>query len=352
MRIAQIATVDTPVRRDHSGSIEQHVWLLARELTAMGHEVTTFGAAGGEVAGSFVATLPGTYGENGAPEDWRICEVLNIGLALERAEEFDVIHSHGYLLGLPFDPLVPTPMAHTLHIHPYDDSLRLRAMYPRACITAISRFQWDEAPEPPPAAIIPHGVDEAQFTFRAEPEDYVCYLGRFIPDKGALTAIRTARTLGLRLVLAGQRNDYFDEVIAREVDGRGVEYIGAVAGAERDRLLGAARALLYPIEAPEPFGLVQVEAMMCGTPVVAMRLGAVPEIVDENVTGCTADDAAEFAAQIPRALTLDRTRIHETARRRFSAATMAREYERLYANLAPAQHPIRRSTEHFPPTHP
>ena len=334
MRIAQIATVDTPVRRDHSGSIEQHVWLLARELTAMGHEVTTFGAAGSEVAGRFVATLPGTYGENDAPEDWRICEVLNIGRALERADEFDAIHSHGYLLGLPFDALVRTPMTHTLHIHPYDDSVRMRAMYPRACITAISRFQWSEAPEPPPAAIIPHGVDEAQFTFRAEPGDYVCHLGRFIPDKGVLTAIRAARALGLRLLLAGQRNEYFDAVISPEVDGRNVEYIGAVTGAERDRLLGGARALLYPIEAPEPFGLVQVEAMMCGTPVVAMRLGAVPEIVDENVTGCTAGDAAEFAMQIPRALALDRKRIHETALRRFSAAAMAREYAALYARIA------------------
>src|SRR5207244_1765257 len=105
--------------------------------------------------------------------------------------------------------------------------------------------------------VIHHGIDAEQFTFRAKPADYVCFLGRFIQDKGALTGIRAARELGLRLLLAGPRNEYFDERVAPEVDGRLVEYIGPVTGGERDRLLGGARALLYPIEAPEPFGLVQ-----------------------------------------------------------------------------------------------
>jgi glycosyltransferase involved in cell wall biosynthesis len=333
MRIAQISTVDTPVRRDHSSSVEQLSWILARELTAMGHDVTTFGAAGSTVAGNFCETLPGTYGENGSPEDWRLCEWINIARALEHSREFDVIHSHGYLLGLPFDAHVSTPMVHTLHIHPYDDSLRLRAMFPNAKIVGISHFQWSEIPDIPPIAIIPHGIDVEQFTFRAAPSDYLAFLGRFIPDKGVLTAIRSARSLGIPLKLAGPRNDYFDEVIAKEVDGRNVEYVGAVTGDSRDSFLGAAQALLYPIEAPEPFGLVQIEAMMCGTPVVATRIGAVPEIVDDGVTGFTASDPGDFISQIPRAIALQRATVRSTAEGRFSATAMAKAHAALYESL-------------------
>ena len=333
MRIAQVSTVDTPVRREHSGSIEQMVWLLDRELRRLGHEVTVFGAAGSEVGGTFIETLPGTYAENGAPDDWRLCEMINLSRALERSGDFDVVHCHAYLWSLPFEALCRAPMVHTLHLHPYDDFLRLRAMWPHACVTAISKFQWSATPDLPPAAVIHHGIDAEQFTFREKPDDYVCFLGRFVPDKGALTAIRTARELGLRLLLAGPRNEYFDTCIAPEVDGRLVEYIGSVTGAERDRLLGGARALLYPIEAPEPFGLVQVEAMMCGTPVVATGLGAVPEIVEDGVTGCIAENAAAFPAHTTRALTLDRTRIRTLAEQRFSAGHMAREYAALYSRI-------------------
>ena len=333
MRIAQIATVDTPVRREHSGSIEQHVWLLARELTALGHEVTTFGAPGSEVAGQFVATLPGTYAENGAPEDWRICEIINIARALERAADFDVMHSHGYLLALSFDRLVRTPLVHTLHIHPYENSVAMRALFPGACVTGISHFQWSETPHLPIAAIIPHGVDSSQFTLRTGPGEYLAYLGRFIPDKGPLTAIRVARKLGIPLRLAGARNEYFDERLAPEIDGELVRYVGTVTGVERDRFLGGASALLYPLEAPEPFGLVQIEAMMCGTPVVAMKLGAVAEIVEDGVTGFSAGTPQDFAGKIAPALALDRARIRETAGRRFSAVAMARAYAELYERI-------------------
>jgi glycosyltransferase involved in cell wall biosynthesis len=117
--------------------------------------------------------------------------------------------------------------------------------------------------------------------FRPEAEDYVCFLGRFTPDKGPLAAVAAARELGLRLLLAGPRSDYFTRRVEPLVDGRGVEYVGPVAGQTRDRLLGGARALLYPIRQPEPFGLVPVEAMMCGTPVAAVRLGGA-EIVEEG----------------------------------------------------------------------
>jgi glycosyltransferase involved in cell wall biosynthesis len=341
MRIAQLSTVGTPVRREGSDSIESLVWLLSRELTRLGHEVTVFAAAGSEVEGELVATLPGPYGMAGSPDDWQLCEWINLGRAVEQSGRFDVLHSHAYLWGLPLQGLARAPLVHTLHVCPYEEEARLWSLVPDAPVTALSRYQWSAFPQLRPAAVIPHGVDPDQFTFRPKPQDYVCFLGRFIPGKGPREAVAAARAVGVRLLLAGPRNDYFREHVEPLVDGRSVEYIGFVNGPARDRLLGEARALLYPLQAPEPFGLVQVEAMMCGTPVVARRIGAVPEIIDEGVTGYTAESMDDFAAGMMRAFALDRRRVRDWAEARFSARRMAQQYAEVYQHLASAWRPPR-----------
>jgi glycosyltransferase involved in cell wall biosynthesis len=333
MRIGQIATLSTPVRREGSDSIESLVWLLSRELTALGHEVTVFACAGSEPFGELVATLPGPYASSGSPDNWQLCEWINLCRAVEESERFDVLHSHAYLWGLPLARLARAPMVHTLHTSPYEDEVRLRSLFRNACVTAISHCQWQAHPELRPVAVIPHGIDSAQFTFRPEPEDYVCFLGRFIPGKGVLQAVEVARRLGLRLLLAGRANEYYHQHVAPLVDGHTVEYAGYLRGAERDRLLGGARTLLYPLQAPEPFGLVQVEAMMCGTPVVGMRIGAVPEVIDEGVTGYTAGSMEEFREQVVRSFALDRRRVRARAEELFSARRMAQEYVAVYERL-------------------
>jgi glycosyltransferase involved in cell wall biosynthesis len=334
VRIAQISTLSTPVRRDGSDSIESLVWLLTRELAELGHEVTVFAAAGSETCGELVTTLPGPYGTAGSPNDWQLCEWINLARAVAESGRFDVLHSHAYLWGLPLQALCRAPLVHTLHVSAYEEEARLCTLFPTARITAISHYQWSSFPEFRPAVVIPHGVDPAQFSFRAEPEDYLCYLGRFIPGKGPLRAVAIARALGLRLLIAGPPNSYFRENIQPRVDGRSVVYAGQVNATERDKLLGGARALLYPLEAPEPFGLVMVEAMMCGTPVAAVGLGAVPEVIDEGVTGYYGQDVEQLIARLPQVLELDRSAVRRRAEQRFSGRRMAEQYAELYARVA------------------
>ena len=337
MRIAHVSTLSAPVRRETGGSVESLIWLLTRELVRLGHEVTVFGCAGSECDGKLVMTMPGPYGAKGTFDDWQLCEWVNLACAVERSSEFDVIHTHAYLWGLPLGRMSQAPMAHTLHIVPDENHALLWRQYPDANVTAISQHQWSEFPDLKPAAIIPHGVDVSEFTLREKPDDYLFYLGRFVSGKGPLHAIAAAKALGIRLVLAGPENPYFREHVRPLVDGRQVEYAGFVSGASRDKLLGGARALVYPIQHPEAFGLVLVEAMLCGTPVAAVRVGAVPEIVEEGVTGSMADGMGDFSKAVLRALECDRRRVRERAEQRFSAGEMARAYVRLYEQLSEGQ---------------
>jgi glycosyltransferase involved in cell wall biosynthesis len=334
MRIAQVSTLSAAVGRETGGSVESLVWLLTRELTRLGHEVTVFGCAGSECDGRLVATLPGPYGAKGAYDDWQLCEWVNLCRAVERSRDFDVLHAHAYLWGLPLGPMAQSPLVHTLHIVPDQNHALLWRSHSGAHVTAISQQQWSEFPDLKPAAIVPHGVDTVEFSFQERPEDYLLYLGRFVSGKGPLHAIATAKALGLRLVLAGPENAYFREHVRPLVDGRQVEYIGFVSGAARSRLLGGARALLYPIQYPEAFGLVLVEAMLCGTPVAAVGIGAVPEIVEDGVTGIMASGISGFAHSVQRATKLDRRRVRARAEARFSAAQMARSYASLYERVA------------------
>lgn len=335
MRIAQISTLSAPVAEHSTGSVESWLWLLTRELLRRGHEVSVFGAATSHVPSGarLVATQPGNYGANGGLDDWYLCEWLNLCRAVERSGEFDVLHSHAYLWGLPLSSMARAPLVHTTHIVPDDNTMKLWREYPHAHVTAISRQQWSAYPQFTPGAIIHHGVDAEQFPFSEEPGDYVCYLGRFVSSKGPKQAIAIARKAGVPLVMAGPRNDYFKEHIEPLVDGTSVRYAGFVKAAERAALLRGARALLYPIQYPESFGLVLLEAMFCGTPVAAMRIGAVAELVDEGVTGWSAGTTEELVSALDQCFALDRKNVRRRAEERFSVQMMARQYEAYYEQV-------------------
>jgi len=333
MRIAQVSTLASVVRQNAYGSVESLIWLLTRELTRRGHQVTVFGVAGSEVDGEVVATLPGPYGEQDSLEDWHLCEWVNLCQAVQQSGRFDILHSHAYLWGLPLEPLSEAPMVHTMHIVPEEDSARLWARSPNACVTAVSQHQWSAFSHLRPAAVIPHGVDATQFTMQPTPSDYVCYLGRFAEGKGACAAIAAARAAGVRLLMAGPTSPYFREKVQPLIDGRSVEYVGPVKGADRDKLLGGAKALVYPIEYPESFGLVLAEAMLCGTPVAATRLGAVPEIINEGVTGFSVESLGQMPEAIVKCFSLDRQRVRQVAGDMFSIERMADGYLHVFEQV-------------------
>ena len=336
MRIAQISTMSAPVREESSGSVEAFVWLLARELVRFGHQVTVFGTADSDVSCKLVGTQAGAYGSDGAISDWQLCEWLNICRAVEQSGEFDVLHSHAYLWGLPLSRISRAPLVHTTHIVPDENTAKLRSLYPEAHVSAISHHQWSSFPHLQPEAVIHHGVDTTKFTLNQRPGDYLCYLGRFVSGKGPRHAIATARALGLRLIMAGPLSSYYKEQVKPLVDGRAVEYVGFVRGKDRDTLLGGARALLYPIQHPESFGLVLLEAMLCGTPVAAMRLGAVPELVDEGITGYSVTALADLEGAVTKCFALNRGEVRRRAEARFSIGTMAKQYAGLYERIKTA----------------
>jgi glycosyltransferase involved in cell wall biosynthesis len=335
VRIAQIATLASAVGPETAGvgSVEGLVWTLTERLVSQGHKVTVFGAAGSAVAGEMVATLPGPYGTAGGPDDWQLCEWVNLCEAVKQSSRFDLLHSHAYLWGLPLEPLSAAPMVHSLHVWPYADSAALRRAHPRAWVTALSAAQWGDYPDIPTARVVPHGVEPGSFPLRASAGDHACYLGRFIPGKGPLEAIEAARAAGLRLMMAGPQNEFFWSRVAPLVDGRNVEYVGMVTAAERAELLGSAGLLLAPFQAPEPFCLVLAEAMMCGTPAVATAVGAATEIIEPGVTGYCSPSVRALPGLMHAALDLDRSAVRKRAEIRFSAARMVNDYLALYRRI-------------------
>ena len=335
LRIAQVGPVATSIPPRGSSSVELITSLLTEGLVRRGHVVTLFATGTSKTAGTLHATFPRGYAEDTELWPWEFCEMLNLAAAIERARDFDVIHyqAMSYPMSLAFTRLTRTPVVQTLHYAPGPSEVELWSRYPDAPFVAISRAQAGLLSGLRVEGIVHHGLDAGAFTFRAEPDDYLVFLGRFTEGKGVLEAIDAARRTGHRLLLAAPENDYYRAAIAPHVDGRRVEYVGEVDTAAKVALLGGALALLYPVQAGEPFGLVLTEAMACGTPVAALDRGAVREIVDEGVTGCVFDTLDALVDGLPRVLALDRRAVCARAQVRFGVDRMVDGYLEVYARL-------------------
>jgi len=335
LRIAHIAPVATTIPPPKSGSVEMMTSLLTEGLVALGHDVTLFATADSSTRATLHAIYPHGYWHDEHMWPWELYEMLNLAAAVERAADFDIIHYEAayYPMSLAFARISGTPIVQTLHHSPSHAEVGLWSRYPEAPFVAISNEQARLLSGLNVVATVLHGIDTASFTFREHPDDYLLFLGRFTEGKGVLQAIEIAKRAGIRLVLAAAEDEYYREKVAPHVDGSRIVYHGEADHSTKVKLYGGARALLYPIQAREPFGLVLAEAMACGTPVAALDRGAVREVVDDGVTGIVFSDLEQMANELPRIFDLDRRRVRERVVARFGVERMVGEYVAVYRRI-------------------
>lgn len=321
----------TPPR--HYGPWELVTSLLTEALVARGVDVTLFATQDSITTARLDGVVPAGYEEDRSL-DAKVWEYAHLAHVFAQADAFDIIHNQADFPAHAFAPLVATPMVTTIHGF---SSERILPMYKpfedRVHYVAISDA--DRHPSLRYAATIHHGIPLDQFTFDSVGSDDLLFFGRMHPDKGAAEAITAAQASGRRLVMAGivQDASYYDREVRPHVDGDRVVHDGAVGGAERIRLLGASRALLHLINFDEPFGLSVIEAMACGTPVIAINRGSMPELIEDGVNGFLVDDVAGAIAAIERIGEIDRAACRRTVEQRFSVDRMADEYLALYRQI-------------------
>lgn len=328
-----------PVPPRLSGSIETMTSLLTEGLVARGHDVTLFATGESRTAARLEATFEKGYNEDLSIYPWELCELFNMAAALERAAEFDIVHVQAEFapLALAFTRLCPTPILQTAHHAPSEAEVRLWSRYPEAPFVAISDEQARRMDGLNVIGTVHHALDIRAFTFRDTPDDYLLFLGRFTAGKGVLQAVEIAKRSGIRLLLAAAENDYFHAHVRPLVDGTTVRFAGEVDSAEKVGLLGGARALLYPVQEAESFGLVLTEAMACGTPVAALDCGPVREIVKAGVAGGVFDSVDALVAGLRAVLALDRRAVRAHAEQAFGADRMVDAYVDVYRRVI-AQH--------------
>jgi glycosyltransferase involved in cell wall biosynthesis len=314
------------------GPWERVVSLLTEGLVARGVDVTLFATADSLTAARLEAVCPRPLAEDPSL-DRRVWEGIHIANAFERASSVDLLHNHLDFVPLTYTRLVATPMVTTIHGF---SSSRIRPVFRRYDdrVHYVSISDADRDPALGYCATIHHGVSFEELPFGPGGEDLL-FFGRIHPDKGVLEAIEVARHSGRRLVIAGLVHDqrYFRREVDPRIDGDRVRYVGVVDPSERNELLGASYALLHLVNFDEPFGLSLIEAMACGTPVIATRRGSIPEVVDDGVTGFIVDGPTQAVESVPRIATLDRRRVRAHASHRFSRERMVDDYMALYQRI-------------------
>jgi glycosyltransferase involved in cell wall biosynthesis len=338
MRIAQIAPLAEPVPPQLYGGTERVVSLLTEELVRRGHEVTLFASGDSDTDARLVPVTREAL--RLAPEDVdaNLFLMIELGLVFERAHHFDVIHSHVDYFALPMARLVKTPVVTTLHGRLDLPGLQtIYGRYSTAPLVSISDSQRGPLPGVNWAATVYNGTDLRRFTFEEKGGDCFVFVGRICPEKNVEGAIAIARRAGVPLRIAAKVDpldvEFYQSVIKPLIDGRQVEYLGELGDADKDKLLGSARALLFPVDWPEPFGLAMTEAMACGTPVMALRRGSVPEVVEDGVTGFVRDSEEDLAEVAEDVAGLSRKACRDRVERLFSVEVMTDGYERVYTSL-------------------
>jgi glycosyltransferase involved in cell wall biosynthesis len=333
MRIAMLSSISwrTPPRA--YGPWELVTSLLTEALVERGVDVTLFATLDSVTKGKLDGVAPAGYSED--PNlNAKVWEALHIAHLFERAGDFDLIHNQADFMPLIFAEMVETPIVTTIHGFSSPGILPVYQRYnDRSTYVAISDA--DRDPSLQYAATIHHGIPIEEFPFNAQGSEDLLFFGRFHADKGAGEAIRAAREAGRKLVMAGliQDADYFAREAAPFIDERAVEYRGVLGGNDRTKALGSAYAMLHLIGFDEPFGLSVVEAMACGTPVIAYNRGSMPELIDDGVTGFLVDSFDQAVSAIGRIGEIDRAECRQAVAERFTVDRMADRYLKLYRKL-------------------
>jgi glycosyltransferase involved in cell wall biosynthesis len=339
MKIAQVAPLYESVPPKFYGGTERVVSYLTEELVRQGHQVTLFASGDSVTQARLVEACSRSLRLDQECVDQLAHHIVLLEQVFRQASAFDLMHFHIDYLHFPLSVRQQIPTVTTLHGRlDLPDLVPLYKMFPSTPVVSISNAQRAPLPWVNWLGTVYHGLPEDLYTFQETPGTYLAFLGRITPEKGVEQAIAIAQQVGMPLKIAAKvdRVDrkYFQEVVQPLLQNNAlVEYLGEVGGDNKDAFLGEAYAVLFPIDWPEPFGLVMIEAMACGTPVVAYPRGAVPEVLEDGVTGWIVEGIEEAVQAVGRVSAISRARCRQIFEERFLASRMAQDYLRIYKEL-------------------
>jgi glycosyltransferase involved in cell wall biosynthesis len=340
LRIAQVAPLYERVPPRLYGGTERVVNVLTEELVRRGHDVTLFASGDSDTKAHLIGPVSAAL-RLAPATDALSAHLIELGQVFDRADDFDVIHCHVDYLAFPFAQLSRTPTVHTMHGRL--DLPFLRPVFQQFHdVPVVSISDAQRAPladlDVAWAGTVHHGLRLEQYQYSARGGDYLAFLGRIAPEKRLDLAIAVARRLGRRLRIAAKVDPvdrpYFEKVIAPLLEGPLIEFIGEISDDEKSAFLGGAMALLFPIDWPEPFGLVMIEAMACGTPVIARPCGSVPEVMRSGRTGFVGDTVDDMVEAVKRMDSIDRAECRRWVEQRFSVERMVDDYEAIFRRRA------------------
>jgi glycosyltransferase involved in cell wall biosynthesis len=342
MRIAQVAPLFESVPPKAYGGTERVVSYLTEALVALGHDVTLFASGDSVTQAQLVAPVPNSLRTAPHQPDWLMWHTVLLDQVFAHAASFDVVHFHVDFLHYPLVRQCLTPCITTLHGRlDLPDLAPLHHHFREQALVSISQHQRTPLPSSRWIATVHHGLPPDLYDFHPRADDYFAFVGRISPEKRVDRAIEIAKATNtpLRIAAKVDRADqaYFEREIRPLLDHPLIEFIGEIGEAQKNEFIGHARALLFPIDWPEPFGLVMIEAMACGTPVLAYRCGSVPEVLEHGVTGFIVDDQAQAVAAAREIGRLDRAACRAVFERRFTARRMAEQYLDVYEALSAAR---------------
>ncbi len=336
MRIAQISPLWYEVPPFTYGGTELVISLLTEELIRRGHEVTLFSTADSRTNARMVPIWPKGLVKANLAAPFAPLALLYKEL-LERQNEFDIIHDHGEEYGVAFSKFLKPPVVSTLHNPVTEEKNILFKKYSNVNYVAISKDQKKSGPGMHIVKTIYHGIPVENYDFNDEPEDYLFWLSSIQPDKGTAAVIEIAKMAGEKLIISGPihpRNaDYFEYRIKPLIDGKQIQFVGESDFEKKIKLFKNAKAFLFPIKRKEPFGLVVIESMACGTPVIAFKEGATPELIEEGKTGFVVENKTEAVRALKKIKTISRKYCREYVKKNFPLKRMVNRYERLYKKL-------------------